>query len=144
MPSNPWVAVGWREREEIEVDLVEALARRDIALVSCGARRVHPAENRVELADGGSLDYDYLVIATGPDLAFDEIEGLGPHGGHTTSVCHVDHAIEAKAAFEQLVRRPGPVIVGAVQGASCFGPAYEFCSSSTPRCAVPRSATGCR
>jgi sulfide:quinone oxidoreductase len=24
------------------------------------------------------------------------------------------------------VANPGPVIVGAVQGASCFGPAYEF------------------
>jgi sulfide:quinone oxidoreductase len=28
--------------------------------------------------------------------------------------------------FEQLVKNPGPVIIGAAQGASCFGPAYEF------------------
>ena len=28
-------------------------------------------EKRVELGDGTSLDYDYLVIATGPKLAFD-------------------------------------------------------------------------
>ena len=25
-----------------------------------------------------------------------------------------------------MVAKPGPIIVGAVQGASCFGPAYEF------------------
>jgi len=31
------------------------------------------------------------VIATGPKLAFDEVEGLGPTG-HTQSICHVDHA----------------------------------------------------
>jgi sulfide:quinone oxidoreductase len=30
------------------------------------------------------VDYDYLVLATGPKLAFDEIEGLGPDGH---SVC---------------------------------------------------------
>jgi sulfide:quinone oxidoreductase len=65
------------------------------------------------------------VIATGPDLAFDEIEGFGP-GKNTHSICHIDHALAAKQAFEKLVAKPGPVVIGAVQGASCFGPAYEF------------------
>ncbi|QPC42483.1 NAD(P)/FAD-dependent oxidoreductase [Kaustia mangrovi] len=125
VPSNPWVAVGWREPDDIAVDLDAAFGRRDIRLRPEGARRVHPNENRLELNDGSSLSYDYLVIATGPDLAFDEIPGLGPDG-HTTSVCQVDHALEAKTAFDALVRSPGPVVVGAVQGASCFGPAYEF------------------
>lgn len=126
VPSNPWVAVHWRTREAIEVELPPIMARRGIRFTGIGASRVHPAENRLELADGSSLAYDYLVIATGPDLAFDEIEGLGPHGGFTQSVCHVDHAETAAAAFDALARNPGPVVVGAVQGASCFGPAYEF------------------
>ena len=34
--------------------------------------------------------------------------------------------MQAKAAFEALVKKPGPVVIGAVQGASCYGPAYEF------------------
>ena len=80
---------------------------------------------QVELNDGTSLDYDYLVIATGPDLAFDEIEGLGPQG-FTQSVCKTDHAAEAADAFEKFAANPGPVVIGAVQGASCYGPAYEF------------------
>ncbi len=126
VPSNPWVAVGWRERDDIEVDLTEVMEKRDIALLTQGAARVHPAENRVELTDGASVGYDYLVIATGPDLAFDEIEGLGPDG-HTQSVCHVDHALQGQSRpSSALVANPGPVIIGAVQGASCFGPAYEF------------------
>jgi sulfide:quinone oxidoreductase len=86
---------------------------------------VHPAENRVELEDGSSVSYDYLVVATGPDLAFDEVPGLGPRG-HTQSICHVEHAVKARVAFERFVEAPGPIVVGAVQGASCFGPAYEF------------------
>lgn len=125
VPSNPWVAVGWRQKEEIEVDLVAAFAKRDIALEAQGAKRVHPSDNKVELTDGTFVDYDYLVIATGPELAFDEIDGLGPEC-HTSSICQIDHALGAYQSFKHLVARPGPVIVGAVQGASCFGPAYEF------------------
>ena len=29
-------------------------------------------------------------------------------------------------AFEEFCKKPGPIITGAVQGASCFGPAYEY------------------
>ena len=125
VPSNPWVAVGWRTREEISVDLVPVFARRHIELKSQGAKRVLPEQNRIELNDGEMLDYDYLVISTGPDLAFDEIEGLGPEA-NTQSICQIDHAMEAHAAYEKLVNNPGPAIIGAVQGASCYGPAYEF------------------
>jgi len=125
VPSNPWVAVNWRKREEIEVDPAEVLARRRIDYIPVGVARVHPADNTVELLDGRSLAYDYLVIATGPKLAFDEVPGLGPDG-HTQSVCHVDHAVTAEAGWQSFVADPGPVVIGAVQGASCFGPAYEF------------------
>ncbi|MEQ1901364.1 MAG: FAD/NAD(P)-binding oxidoreductase [Devosia sp.] len=125
VPSNPWVAVGWRDRKEVTIDLEPVFKKRGIRLYPEGAKRLHPTEHRIELTDGKSVQYDYLVIATGPDLAFDEIEGFGPDN-FTQSVCHVDHALKAKPAFDELVRNPGPVIIGAVQGASCFGPAYEF------------------
>lgn len=126
VPSNPWVAVHWRKREAIEVKLPPVFQKRGIAFNGAGAKRVVPATNSVELNDGTALTYDYLVIATGPDLAFDEIQGLGPHGGFTQSICHIDHAETAAAAFDRFVESPGPIVVGAVQGASCFGPAYEF------------------
>lgn len=125
VPSNPWVAVGWRQRDDVEVDLTEVFRRRSIDFFPQGAERLHPAEKRVTLSDGTDLPYDYLVIATGPELAFDEIPGFGPEAA-TQSVCHIDHALDAKDAFDRLVANPGPVIIGAVQGASCYGPAYEF------------------
>lgn len=124
LPSNPWVLVGWRDRKEITVDLAKPMKKRGIELVVGKAERVEPDEKRVRMSDGSFVSYDYLVIATGPELAFDEIEGLGPHG-HTQSVCHIDHALAAHDAFEAFCNDPGPVIVGAVQGASCYGPAYE-------------------
>jgi len=124
-PSNPWVAVNWRKRDAIEVSLPAVMARKGIEFIDKGAARVRPKDNQIDLEDGRTLAYDYMVIATGPELAFDEIPGLGPEG-HTKSVCHVGHAVEAGDAFAALVADPGPIVVGAVQGASCFGPAYEF------------------
>ncbi len=125
IPSNPWVAVRWREPEAIQVHLPPVFAKKKIGFTSVGAKRLHASEKRLELNDGTSISYDYLVIATGPDLAFDEIEGLGPQG-HTVSVCQTAHAADAADAFDAFVENPGPIVVGAVQGASCYGPAYEF------------------
>ncbi len=125
VPSNPWVAVKWRTRESVEVDLAPTFARRGIAFKPVPVSKVLPDENRLELEDGTTVRYDYLVIATGPELAFDEIEGLGPNG-FTNSICHIDHAEKAAANFEAFCANPKPIVVGAVQGASCFGPAYEF------------------
>ncbi|HVZ54846.1 MAG TPA: FAD/NAD(P)-binding oxidoreductase [Pseudolabrys sp.] len=124
-PSNPWVAVKWRTKSDIVIDLAAVLPKHGIEFSAAGAAHVHAAENRVELGDGSSLTYDYLVVATGPELAFDEIEGFGPDR-NTNSICDVDHAMGANARWEAFCKNPGPIVVGAVQGASCFGPAYEF------------------
>jgi sulfide:quinone oxidoreductase len=125
-PSNPWVALRWREPEAIQVALRPVFDRKRIGFIATGAKRVLPDQNRIELNEGNMVDYDYLVIATGPDLAFDEVKGLGPHGGHSSSVCQTAHAVEAAKDFDAFVTDPGPIIIGAAQGASCFGPAYEF------------------
>jgi len=125
-PSNPWVAVGWRKENQIVVDLPEVMRKYGIDFLSTGVKRIHPDDNRLELNDGDMIEYDYLVIATGPKLAFDEVPGLGPHGGYTQSVCKTGHADTSFANFEALVADPGPVVVGAAPGASCFGPAYEY------------------
>jgi len=124
-PSNPWVAVGWRKRKQITVPLARYLARKHIEFIAEGVLVVDPDLRMLGLESGRSLSYDYLVITTGPQLAFNEIPGLGPEG-YSHSICTVDHAEKAWAAYQEFLDAPGPVVIGAVQGASCFGPAYEF------------------
>ncbi len=125
-PSNPWVAVNWRTREDITMALAPHLEKKGINLVATAAKRLHPDKNQIELADGNTVDYDYLIIATGPKLAFEEVPGAGPIGGHTHSICTVNHAIEAAKGWTGFINDPGHIVVGAMQGASCYGPAYEF------------------
>lgn len=125
VPSNPWVAVGWRKRADISFELVSVLSSKNIDFYDSGATKIKPATNQVLLGDNTILNYDYLIIATGPKLAFDEIEGFGPQA-HTHSICTVSHAEDSYHAWRHLLKNPGPIVVGAVQGASCFGPAYEF------------------
>lgn len=124
-PSNPWMAVGWREREPMRVELREPLAAKGVNWIPEPAETIDAANNRLTLRNGEELPYDYLVIATGPKLAFEEVPGLGPQG-HTHSVCTQDHAVRAWEAYQEFVKNPGPIVVGAAAGASCFGPAYEF------------------
>jgi sulfide:quinone oxidoreductase len=125
VPSNPWVAVGWRKAEQISFDIRSHLDRKGIGFIAQRVDTIDAEHNRLTLANGDTVDYDYLVITTGPRLAFDEVEGAGP-AGFTQSVCTLEHALKSRTDFERLVADPGPVIVGALQGASCFGPAYEY------------------
>lgn len=127
-PSNPWVAVGWRGVEQVRVELAGPMQRRGIEFVPELATAIDPAANQVTLANHQVLNYDHLVITTGPSLAFDEITGLGPPsvGGHTHSICTQSHALEAWEDYQRFLENPGPIVIGAAQGASCFGPAYEF------------------
>jgi sulfide:quinone oxidoreductase len=124
-PSNPWVAVGWRRPDEIQIEVRGYLAKKDIAFESSGMRAMDPAANRITLGDGRTLDYDHLVICTGPRLAFDEVPGLGPDG-YSHSICTTPHAERAWAAYQEFLKDPGPIVIGAAPGVSCFGPAYEF------------------
>src|SRR3990167_9531145 len=73
VPSNPWLAVGWRDRASITFPLGPALAKKDIDFIAKRVTRIDADGNALELADGQRLAYDYLVITTGPKLAFDEV-----------------------------------------------------------------------
>ena len=125
VPSNPWVGVGWRKREDTTFPIAPCLERKGIEFRAGRVSRIDAEGSRLEMADGETLDYDFLLIATGPKLAFEEVPGSGP-AEYTVSVCTIDHAEQAYECYRKLLDDPGHVIVGAMPLASCFGPAYEY------------------
>ena len=125
VPSNPWVPVGWRKREALEVDLAPTFAKRGIGFKASPVTKVSPKDNTIETADGAAIHMT-IVIATGPELAFDEVEGLGqgrfgPGRSPTSTTRKRRRSLSRSSATSRgrssSARRRAP---------SCFGPAYEF------------------
>ncbi len=126
VPSNPWVAMGWRDRSDIAFPIGPCLAEHGIDFIPQEVMVVDGAHNQVELADGRKMSYDYLILATGPEPAFEEIPGLDPSAGFVHSVVHLEDATQTHVAYRQFVKNPGPVVIGAAPGSSILGPIYEF------------------
>jgi sulfide:quinone oxidoreductase len=104
-PGYLYVALGqanarWLIRDE------RTLLRKDVDLVIDRAVRILPDAGTVRL-EGGSLDWEYLVIATGAALAPDRVPGLveGSHGFYSLE--------DAQRLREALRRfRGGRILVG--------------------------------
>jgi sulfide:quinone oxidoreductase len=123
VPSNPWIAMGWRNRSDIAFPIEPYLNERGIKFIASGVKSIQPAKNRVDLENGATLNYDYLLITTGVEGAFDELPGLA---NYTHSVLTIEQAEKAHEAYKEFVKNPGPIVVGAMQGSSVLGPVYEY------------------
>jgi sulfide:quinone oxidoreductase len=105
-PGYLYVALGqangrWLVRDE------RSLLRKDVELVVEPAIRIHSEAGTVQLERSGSLDWDYLVVATGARLMHENVPGLvgGAHGFYSLE--------DAQRLREALRRfRGGRVMVG--------------------------------
>jgi sulfide:quinone oxidoreductase len=125
VPSLPWVSMGWRRPEDIILPLEKILKPKGINFIHEEATGVDADSSKV-ITKSQEIPYDYLMIATGPALGFSTVPGFGPEGGYTECIFELDQALQAKKAWDKFLENPGPVVVGSVQGVSCFGPAYEY------------------
>ena len=76
-PSNPWIAVGWRRPEQTRVALRAPLESKGVQWIEDTVGAIDASRNELTLSTGDKVSYDYLVITTGPKLAFEEVPGLG-------------------------------------------------------------------
>ncbi len=123
-PSLIWVPFGKRSRADITFKVGPTFEEHEVDFVHAEATAIDPEARRVETT-AGPQDYDYLVIATGYRNRFDVIPGLG-EGGNAHTITTMDDAMRAGEGWRQLLEKPGDVVIGATQGAGCFGAAYEF------------------
>jgi sulfide:quinone oxidoreductase len=112
-------------------DLVRSRRRQlhdGIAYRDSGVDRVDVEANRVHLADGGALDYDVLVIATGARLVPEETDGLTGPGWMSTVFSFYD--LPGATALERALREfeGGRLVVNVVDlPIKCPVAPLEFC-----------------
>ena len=125
VPSMIWVPFGKRKLSDISFPIRPIMEKQGIEFIKDSALKVDPEVNTVFTEHSGAISYDYLVVATGIQMQFD-IENLHPEHGYIENIVIPKYAERALTRFEELVKEPGPVVVGATQGASCMGAAYEY------------------
>lgn len=125
IPSLIWVPFGRRTIDDITFSAEDTLRKGGIEFVHDTVIRIEPEHNTVRCASGRELAYDFLIIATGADLVWDSVPGLGP-AKFSHSIFTPRDAQVTYDAFRQFVKAPGPAVIGAVPGASCMGAGYEY------------------
>lgn len=126
IPSMIWVPFGRRKLEDISFPIRPLMEKKGIEFIQDTADHVDPDGNEVHTSHHGVLRYDYLVISTGIQMDFDVVENLHPEKGYVENIVIPKYGERAFQRFNELVADPGPVVVGATQGASCMGAAYEY------------------
>jgi len=124
IPSLIWYPFGLRDKKDIAFDVRPIYAEHHIRFVEANVTGFD-LDQRLVLTNAEPIAYDYLLIATGPKVDFASVPGLGPQH-NSWSICNLGHAEETRHAWERFLRDPGPIVIGASQGAACFGAAYEF------------------
>lgn len=145
IPSNIWVGVDKMTKSDVVFPLAPIYRRKGITFVQGRATAVWPngqGDDRsplvevemTEMNNRGSkrsVNYDYLVNATGPKLKFEATPGLGP-SANSWSVCTADHATQAAQALQEAMARlragePQTIVVGMGHGScTCEGAAFEY------------------
>ncbi len=125
IPSLIWVPFGRRKVSDITFDAGATFRKKGVEFLLDEVVQVVPEQNKVVLAKGGDLPYDHVVIATGAELAWDTVPGLGPKA-HSHSIFTPPDAEATYDAWRRFIEDPGPAVVGAVPGASCMGAGYEY------------------
>jgi len=125
IPSLPWVAMGSKTIDDISFDLETALNSKKIDFIEAEVERIDPDTSQVHTA-AVTVDYDYLVVATGHRSANEAVPGLGPFDGLSHSLMSAPEAEEVRDSWATFLEDPGPMVIGCAPGASCLGPAYEF------------------
>ncbi|MGE0730809.1 MAG: NAD(P)/FAD-dependent oxidoreductase [Acidimicrobiia bacterium] len=123
-PSLIWLPFGKRTAADITFPLEPTFAAHGVDFVHGEATHLDVKSRKVETT-AGVYDYDYLVIATGYRNDSEVIPGLGPDGNAYT-ITTLEAAIRAGEGWRKFLENPGPVVIGATQGAGCFGAAYEY------------------
>lgn len=145
IPSNIWVGVGRMTVDQVRFRLEPLYKKWGIVFKQAKVVSIHPDGDKtsdkgfVTIEHTGetnkhqteSVEYDFLVNATGPKLNFEATEGLGP-GKNSLSVCTYNHASETWDKLQDCFGRMEKgeklkFLIGTGHPtATCQGAAFEY------------------
>lgn len=145
VPSNIWVGVGLMKVKQVIFKLAPVYKKNGIIFKQAKAISIHPEGNeqtekgfvkieyvaRDKKNQQETVEYDFLINATGPKLNFAATEGLGPHL-YTDSVCTYDHAAQAWEHLQESLAKMEKgekqrFVIGTGHALStCQGAAFEY------------------
>ncbi len=125
-PNTIYIPFG-EAPEKYHVDLVRPLQKQSIELVETTVRNVDPATNSVE-TESGTVNYDYLVIATGAKMRPQEVPGLAEHA---VTVWTSDDMLVLRQRIVEVIDRArqgsrSRVLFLVPPNNRCSGPLYEM------------------
>jgi sulfide:quinone oxidoreductase len=126
-PNTIYVPFG-ADPDDLVVDLEKPFHRRHVEFVEGTVAGVDPGAHAVELADGRTVDYDKLVIATGAAMRPDEIPGLAEHAA---TIWTPQSMLGVRERFERVrdqaeAGRSSRVLFLIPPNNKCAGPLYEI------------------
>ena len=122
IPSLIWVPFGRREIKDISFRKDTILKKKGVEFIQAEALSVD-TERQFVVTDQGVVDYDHLVIATGPKVNYEVAPGVKEFAHYIGTP---NGAMKTRAALEAFKNDPGNIVIGATQNAGCMGAAYEF------------------
>ena len=122
-PSLIWLPFGSRDTNDVSFKVGPTFEKGGVDFIQSAAKEIHPDTNMVDLENGTSLPFDYLVIATGTRNKPEHVQGLKEN---STTITTLQDAIATGEEWKKFLENPGDVVIAATQSASCFGAAYEF------------------
>ncbi len=131
-PSLPEVAMEGKSVSKVQIPFEKIMKRGNAKFVNRSVVKISPEDQRIELDNGESISYDYLLIAAGAVKDYNAIEGFNEYG---YSVCD---DVQAPRLWERLKSfNGGRVVIGSAKtewsnetqiplAAPCEGPIGEI------------------
>lgn len=131
-PSLPEVAFAGKPVSNVQIPLKNVVESNGGKYMNVDVKRIDPYKNEIIL-ENGTMNYDYLVVATGAVKNYDGIEGFKDYGYSVCDDVHAQKLHERMTTFDG-----GKMVIGAVKtewadhpmvkklSAPCEGPVGEI------------------
>ena len=85
-PSLIWLPFGSRDTNDVSFKVGPTFENGGVDFIQSAATKINPDTNMVDLANGTSLPFDYLVIATGTRNKPEHVQGLKENSSTITTL----------------------------------------------------------